>query len=329
MSADAMADPAGFAIGTFSQDGSASFPAVVVGENAIPFTALGSELADCGSVQALLLDWESGFQLIEQRLGSVAADDRIPVAALTVHAPVQPRQIFCTGANYRQHVADLVAAQASPRTAHMTPDERRAETLKVMDERVRTGQPYAFTKAVSALAGPYDDVVLPDNVTKPDWELELAVVIGRPAYRVGRDTALAHIAGFTVVNDITARDRISRLDMPSIGTDWLAGKSAPTFLPTGPYLVPAAFVSDPMNLHLELKLNGKVMQDATSADMMFDVARQIEHISGCAEILAGDLICTGSPAGNGAHYGRFLRPGDVMEGTIEGIGTIRNCCVAA
>lgn len=323
-----MADQAGFAIGTFSRDGSARFPAVVVGKEAVPFTALGPELARHESVLSLLQDWDAGLAQIDERIGVAAAGDRIAISPLTVHAPVEPRQIICTGANYRQHVADLVAAQASPRTAHMTPEERHAETLKVMDERVRTGHPYAFSKAISSLTGPYDDVILPDIIEKPDWELELAVVIGKPAWRVGRDTALDHIAGYTVVNDITSRDRVSRKDMPSIGTDWLAGKCAPTFLPTGPYIVPAAFVPDPMNLHLVLKLNGEVMQDATTSDMMFDIARQIEHISSCVEILAGDLICTGSPAGNGAHYGRFLRDGDVMEGTIAGIGTIRNRCVA-
>ncbi len=320
--------PETFAIGTFSVESRPPFPAVVVGDDVVPLAALGEELAPCGSVLALLERWDRALPLIRSRIGAIAPRDRIALAALKVHAPLMPRQIFCTGANYRQHVLDLLAAQASPETAQLSADARRAYAAKMMDQRIATGRPYAFSKTVSAVTGPDDEIVLPHDVREPDWELELGVVIGRPARHVHRADAHGYIAGYTVVNDITARERIYRPDIKAIGTDWLAGKCAPTFLPMGPFLVPATFVPDPMNLHLTLKLNGEVMQDATTADMMFDIARQIEHVSSCAQILPGDVICTGSPAGNGAHYGRYLRPGDVLEGTIEGIGTIRNACVA-
>jgi 2-keto-4-pentenoate hydratase/2-oxohepta-3-ene-1,7-dioic acid hydratase in catechol pathway len=317
-----------FAIGTFSAGGRAPFPAVVVQRDVFPVSAFGDEVAAFDSVLALLKSWDTAFPLIAKRVGSVVPDKRIPLDRLEVHAPLLPRQIFCTGANYRQHVLDLMAAQASPETAAMTAEERRAYAARMMDGRIATGRPYAFSKAVSAVTGPNDRVIIPRDVTEPDWELELGVIIGRPARHVGRTDALSCVAGYTVANDITARERIYRPDIKAIGTDWLAGKCAPTFLPIGPFIVPAAFVPDPMNLRITLRLNGEVMQDASTVDMMFDIARQIEHISSCVQLLPGDLICTGSPAGNGTHYGRFLRPGDILNGTIETIGTIRNACEA-
>jgi 2-keto-4-pentenoate hydratase/2-oxohepta-3-ene-1,7-dioic acid hydratase in catechol pathway len=112
-----------------------------------------------------------------------------------------------------------------------------------------------------------------------------------------------------------------------MGMDWLSSKNAPTFLPMGPYLVPAAYVGNPQELQLTLRLNGQVMQDESSADMIFDVARLIEFISQSVKLLPGDLICTGSPSGNGTHYNRFLQAGDVMEGTIAKLGTLRNPCI--
>ncbi len=172
-------------------------------------------------------------------------------------------------------------------------------------------------------------MVLPSTGTQHDWELELGVVIGTAARNVSRVDALNHVAGYTIVNDITTRDRVFRPDMPGLGTDWLAGKNAPTFLPLGPWLVPAPFVADPMNLRITLTLNGDTMQDETTADMIFDISQLIEHVSTITPLNPGDLLLTGSPAGNGAHYGRYLQPGDIMASTITGLGAQRNGCVRA
>lgn len=113
-----------------------------------------------------------------------------------------------------------------------------------------------------------------------------------------------------------------------MGADWIAAKGSPSYLPVGPFLVPAAFVPDPLNLQITLKLNGQVMQNESTADMIFGVARIIEFLSAHVQLWPGDLIATGSPAGNGTHYNRFLKPGDIMEGSITGLGTQRNQCVA-
>jgi len=182
------------------------------------------------------------------------------------------------------------------------------------------------------VTGPFDSVVVPYDARKPDWELELGVVIGRRARRVSRDNALDYVAGYTVVNDITLREKVFRRksDSPELGMDFTVSKGAPTFLPMGPYLVPAAFVGDPQKLRVMLKLNGDVMQNEETADMIFTVARLIEYVSSGVELQPGDVICTGSPAGNGMHYNRFIQEGDVLEGCITGpaieLGTQRNPC---
>jgi 2,4-didehydro-3-deoxy-L-rhamnonate hydrolase len=204
--------------------------------------------------------------------------------------------------------------------------------MKLMDERAANGTPFIFIKPQSAVTGPFDPIIVPKDAKKPDWELELGVVIGRRARRVSRDRALDYVAGYIVVNDITLREKVFRRksDSPELGMDFTLSKGAPTFLPMGPLLAPAAFVGDPQQLRVTLKLNGKVMQDESTSDMIFTVAHLIEYLSGGVELQPGDVICTGSPAGNGMHYGRFIQEGDVLEGSITGahlgLGTQRNPC---
>jgi 2-keto-4-pentenoate hydratase/2-oxohepta-3-ene-1,7-dioic acid hydratase in catechol pathway len=261
--------------------------------------------------------------------GREAAVRPLELNSLRVHPPVDlPRQVFCTGANYRKHVVDMtIDAGVGPEGLEGEALRRWAEDM--MDERAARGEPYVFTKPVSAISGAFDKLTLPDNTAKPDWELELGVVIGKGGYQISRQDALSHIAGYAIVNDISARDLIPRTDYKMLGTDWLRSKGQVGFLPFGPYLVPAKFIRDPQDLRLRLTVSGRVMQDETTADMIFDIARQIEYISRYCRLLPGDLICTGSPAGNGTHYDRFLQDGDVMEGYIDGLGTQRALCEAS
>jgi 2,4-diketo-3-deoxy-L-fuconate hydrolase len=140
--------------------------------------------------------------------------------------------------------------------------------------------------------------------------------------------AMDHVAGFAVVNDVTAREHIFRRDGSAIGADWLSGKCFPTFLPFGPMVVPRDEVADPYDLPITLKVNGKTYQDESTSDMMASIERQIEYLSDRVVLEPGDLICTGSPYGNGSAFGVFLKAGDVMEGSISGLGTQRNRCVA-
>ncbi|WP_327313243.1 fumarylacetoacetate hydrolase family protein [Streptomyces sp. NBC_01235] len=320
-----LAQPAGpFALGTFSAQDGEPFPGLLVKERVLDLSsALDRAPAD---VRAVVERWEETLPL----LYALAADDtlaRRPLADLRVHAPIEPRQIFQSGANYRQHVIDLEVAHRSPDDPR-TVEEARAEIAAVMDRRAAEDLPYVFIGLPSTVAGPYDDVVLPSWAQKPDWELELAAVIAKPAHRVSVEEALEYVAGYTIANDLTDRATVFRRDMPAIGTDWLRCKNAPGFTPLGPWIVPAESVADPGDLRVTLKLNGETMQDESTKDMLFGVARLVSYVSRTAQLLPGDLVLTGSPAGNGIHWGRLLRDGDVMEGSITGLGVQRTRCVA-
>jgi 2-keto-4-pentenoate hydratase/2-oxohepta-3-ene-1,7-dioic acid hydratase in catechol pathway len=210
---------------------------------------------------------------------------------------------------------------------NLAPEELKARVEAMMDERAKA-LPFVFLKLPACVVGPRDDVVLPYDVEKPDWELELGVVIGKRAHRITADQAMDHIAGYAVVNDVTARELIFRRDGSAIGADWLSGKSFPTFLPFGPLIVPKDQVADPYDLKMKLSVNGKVYQDESTSDMMISIERQVAYLASRVVLEPGDLICTGSPYGNGSAFGVFLKPGDVMEATIEGLGRQRNRCVA-
>ena len=334
-----------FALGTFSIDPRPAFPALVVGDRVAPISVLKPVLEHLGcapltsaSILGLLENWEETFEVL-RRTAEVLQDDSetsgrwrdvfVSSEQLRFHPPVDlPRQVFCAGANYRKHVIDLIVDQAAGSDSTLSREERHARAVRLMDERAAHGAPFIFSKPPSAITGPYDPVVLPRCAAQPDWELELAVVVGKPGRHVHRDKALDYVAGYTIVNDITNRDLVFRKDAGAMGADWIAAKGSPSYLPVGPFLVPAAFVPDPLNLQITLKLNGQVMQNESTADMIFGVARIIEFLSAHVQLWPGDLIATGSPAGNGTHYNRFLKPGDIMEGSITGLGTQRNQCVA-
>ncbi|MEV5729147.1 fumarylacetoacetate hydrolase family protein [Streptomyces pharetrae] len=314
-----------FALATLSAPDGPAFPALVTPDG----RALDLRLAlgdGALTVRSLLDDWDTAAP----RLAELADDsgaERVPLAGLRVHAPVEPRQVFQSGANYRQHVIDLHVAHRAPGDDRPE-EERRAEAAEIMDRRAAEDLPYVFIGLPSAITGPYDDVVLPAWAEQPDWELELAAVIGRPAHRVSVEEALEHVAGYTIANDLTDRATVFRRDMPQIGTDWLRSKNAPGFTPLGPWIVPAGSIADPGDLRLTLKLNGETMQDESTKDMIFSVARMVSYASRTARLLPGDLVLTGSPAGNGMHWGRLLRDGDVMDGSITGLGAQRTRCVA-
>nr|WP_248297658.1 fumarylacetoacetate hydrolase family protein [Streptomyces sp. S1D4-11] len=307
-----------FALGTFG-DGSRVFPGLVVG----PRVRDLSDLAP--SLRAVVEDWEALFPRLVD-LAQETADAWHDLADLRVLAPIEPGQILQSGANYRKHVVDLVAAEKE--SVHgATPEEARADAERMMDERIRSGVPYVFLGSPRAICGPYDDIVLPALGEQHDWELELALVIGRTGKNILVEDAMSYVAAYTICNDLTTRDRLYRPDLKAIGTDWFTAKNADTFLPTGPFLVPAAFVGNPTedaDVRITLRHNGIVRQDESTKDMIFDIPRLIAYVSTTTTLRPGDLLLTGSPAGNGAHWGVFLKPGDVMEAEITGLGHQRN-----
>lgn len=206
---------------------------------------------------------------------------------------------FCIGLNYAKHAA-----------------ETGAEPPK---------EPIIFNKATSALSGPFDNVVIPKNSVKSDWEVELGVVIGKDASYVSEEDALDYVAGYCVINDMSEREfQIEK------GGQWVKGKSAPTFGPTGPYLVTADEVPNPQALALSLDLNGETVQNSNTDDMIFTVRQIISYMSQFMQLQAGDIIATGTPSGVGMGMKpqRFLKPGDKMTVRIEGLGEQEQTAVA-
>lgn len=211
---------------------------------------------------------------------------------------VRPGKLLCIGLNYRKHAAETNAAVPA--------------------------EPVLFMKASSALSGPNDDVVIPRGSEKTDWEVELAVVIGKLAKYVSPDEALDHVAGFAVHNDYS--ERAFQLER---GGQWVKGKSADTFAPLGPYLVTPEEVEH-QNLELWLTVNGQEKQRSTTADMIFDVKTVVSYVSQFMSLQPGDVISTGTPSGVGLGHNPpvYLRAGDVVECGIAGLGTQRQRLVA-
>lgn len=269
-------------------------------------------------INSLIEHWDTIESQLDALAASAGGETGLAIADVEVLAPVEPAQILQTGANYRKHVIDLAVAHREPGE---DAGEVRAKTAAMMDNRAGQGTPYFFIGLPTAVASATDDLTLPSYSKSHDWELELAAVIGKTAFRVTPEEALDHVFGYTMVNDITTREYVFRKDMPAIGSDWYRAKNAPGFLPAGPLLVPAKFFGDPQDVRVTLKLNGKAMQDESTQDMIFGVAKLVSEASQIMPLRPGDLVLTGSPAGNGQHWGRLLQDGDVMEGTITGLGT--------
>ena len=312
-----------FALGTFAGDGADQFPGLVVGEHVLD---LRGRFGPNASALSLLRDWDQTVAELA-RLAEQGDTASLDYASLRPLAPVAAGQILCAGANYRRHVRQIVYS-----TMRLEGDERsdadvRAEAERMVAQRV-SSEPFMFAGLPSALAGARDDVVLWGPGYCHDWELELAVIIATGGRNIDEGDAMRHVAGYTIANDISTRDVMNRPGLPM--TDFLMSKCRPTFFPTGPYLVPLQFMPDPRSLRITLSVNGQVMQDESVDDMIHGIERLVSYASTVAGLSPGDMILTGSPAGNAGHHGnRWLVPGDVIEGEITGLGRQRNRCVAA
>jgi len=211
----------------------------------------------------------------------------------------KPGKIVCIGLNYIKHA-----------------EESGAEIPK---------EPVVFFKATSSLNGPFDPVIIPKNSTKTDWEVELAVIIGKNASYVSEKDAMDYVAGYAVHNDVSEREfQLER------GGQWVKGKSCDTFAPIGPYLVTKDEIDDPHNLHLWLKVNGETLQDGNTSDFIFNIPKVVSYLSQFMSLQAGDIISTGTPEGVGLGFNppKYLKPGDVMELGIEGLGSSKQTVAA-
>ncbi len=279
---------------------------VVDGERLID-AADATGTAAYATTLGILEDWSVAEPTLE-RLATAGNGAAFDPAQL--RAPVRPRAIYCAGANYADHVAEMAARQ----NRDPEPDPH---TLGL--------KPWHFIKSAHAIAGPGERVAIPPASKNMDWEIELAAVIGTRCKDVAEADALAVIAGYTVANDLSARDLGWRPPMPQTSpfySDWLAHKSFDGSCPIGPWIVPARAVKDPMHLGLTLSVNGVVKQDSNTSKMIFNIMEQIAQLSLRITLHPGDLVLTGTPAGVGAGRGEFLKANDRLDLWIEGIGTL-------
>ena len=236
--------------------------------------------------------------------------------SLTPKPPVgRPGKMFYAAQNFQEHVDEMIRAGMSPKD-----NQWKGEKEKT--------QPYLFLKAPSCLAGANDDIPVPSDVKKVDWEAEIACAITKPAKRVKAQKALDHIAGWMTTNDVSARDLQVRQDRPGLRSDWLNGKSHDKFAPMGPYLVPKAFVKDHMKLFIRLSINGNVKQNGNTSQFIFTPEEQIEYASNILTLQTGDIFVCGTCGGVGQGTNTFISVGDVMETEVEGLGKMRNKFVA-
>jgi 2-keto-4-pentenoate hydratase/2-oxohepta-3-ene-1,7-dioic acid hydratase in catechol pathway len=262
-----------------------------------------TELLGGTDLVAAIGRWGSCRAALADALPSLPA---VPLESVRLRAPLRPvRDIFAVGKNYRDHVREF------GRSGYDSPS--KSEDLP--------GKPILFTKATTSVTGPYDDIDPHHGVTSElDYEGELAVIIGRGGRGISRSNAFGHVWGYTIVNDVTARD------LQRDHQQWLLGKSLDTHCPMGPYAVSADEAGDVQTLEVETRVNGERRQYAPVKDLIFDIPTLIETLSAGITLLTGDIIATGTPAGVGIGFDppKFLTSGDVVEVSITGLGTLRN-----
>jgi 2-keto-4-pentenoate hydratase/2-oxohepta-3-ene-1,7-dioic acid hydratase in catechol pathway len=287
---------------TFSgkKSSSQSPSAVLSRDIPTPGVLVGDEIADLSGLahSSVLAIIEGGQLALKEVAEELDKASRIPLAEVTLHAPIRPPRIFAVGLNYASHAA-----------------ESKMAVQKV---------PTVFMKLSSSVVGPDTPVILPKVSSQPDYEAEFAVVIAKPGYQIPASDWQQYVFGYTIVNDVSARD------IQLATSQWTLGKSFPTFSPLGPAIVTADEVPDPHALDISLTINGETLQSSNTRDLIFKLPTLIEHISSLTPLEAGDVISTGTPEGVGLGRTpqRWLKPNEEMVVTIEKLGKLRNRTVA-
>lgn len=218
-----------------------------------------------------------------------------PIKEVRLHAPLpNPPRVFAIGLNYRDHATE--SGMELPTT------------------------PVVFFKLTTSIVGPGEPIVLPVNSTQPDYEAEFAFVIGRGGFRISADEAMKHVYGYTIVNDVSARD------VQFASTQWSMSKSFPTFCPLGPAIVTADEIADPHALQISLSIDGEQLQNSNTRELVFKIPELIEYLSSITPLLSGDIVSTGTPPGVGLGRipKRWLKPGETVTVTVEGLGSLTN-----
>ena len=287
---------------------------VIIGDSVFDAAKLTGKAA-YATVMGILADWKAADGLLRKAAAGAGKSraKRQPLAKTKLLAPLRfPSAIYCAGANYADHAAEMAAREGNPPPP---------------DPHTLGHKAWHFIKAAGAITDPGATVKISPYAKSMDWEIELAAVIGRTGKDIPHDKALSYVAGYTIANDLSARDRGRRAGVPDASPfkwDWTKHKTFDGSCPLGPWIVPASDIGDPQKLGLKLWVNGVLKQDSNSGSMIFTLAEQIEQLSAGMTLHPGDLILTGTPAGVGAGRGEFLKAGDVVKLWIENIGEIEN-----
>jgi 2-keto-4-pentenoate hydratase/2-oxohepta-3-ene-1,7-dioic acid hydratase in catechol pathway len=255
-------------------------------------------------LSAFIKDYDESFfeQNGLQKLTGIVNEEKLPLVedGQRIGSPIaRPSKILCIGLNYAKHAKETGAAIPT--------------------------EPILFMKSTSSLTGPFDNIIIPKNSEKTDWEVELGVVIGKKASYVSEEEAMDYVAGYVLHNDVS--ERAFQLER---GGTWDKGKGCDSFAPLGPWLVTKDEIPNPHQLRLWLSLNGKMMQDSNTDDLIFNIPQLISYSSQFMTLLPGDVISTGTPAGVGLGFSPniYLKPGDVVELGIDGLGSSKQTAIA-
>jgi 2-keto-4-pentenoate hydratase/2-oxohepta-3-ene-1,7-dioic acid hydratase in catechol pathway len=300
---------------SYAEGGSAQ-AGVLVNDRVVPAAALlqGGGI-DASSVLALLHTWDTSHARLAAAAETVKPGDGLALAGVKLLAPIlYPGALYCAGANYWDHLEEM--AEIAKRVTGKAPP------------MVKGKDPYFFMKTTTAsIIGTKTPARLPPFSSQVDWEAELGVVIGKTARKVAEGEAFDVVAGYLIVNDLSARDLMKREGTP-FGMDWVGQKCFEDAAPMGPWLTPAAYVHDANNMPIKLWVNGVLKQNSNTSRLVHGIAEQIAYLSRHFTLYPGDVIATGTPAGVGMPRGEFLKAGDEVRIAIGGCGELVNTMVA-
>ena len=282
---------------------------LVVGDKIIDVAEATGNAAD-GSVMSLLENWDASLKRLDAAAAKGAASAKA-LSSVKLLPPIpRPVAIYCAGANYRDHANEMARAQGKP-------DPVDPHTLGLHS--------WHFLKVGHCVVGPDVTVKIPVKTKKLDWEVELALIIGKTCRNATEANALDFVMGYTVANDLSARDMGTRVGLPdnsNFRADWVSHKCFDGSCPMGPWITLARDIGDAHNLKLGLDVNGVKKQDSNTKELIFNMKEQIVDISGRITLYPGDVILTGTPAGVGAGKGEFLKSGDKVRAWVEKIGDL-------
>ena len=297
----------GYRLLSFSSDDGPVVPGLLIGSSVFSFESINAEFPEFllpeDSLLSLLCQWEKYESVLRHAAQTLSESglQHMPLEDVSLATPIHnPQALYCAGANYVDHIEEMTGKK---------PDKTKM-------------RPFFFMKPPGpALVPSGARVAIPEYSSQLDWEAEIALVIGREARRVSAKDAMDYVAGLTILNDLSARDLMKRHDVPFL-FDWIGQKCFPGAAPTGPWITPLEFVTDPENLDVRLWVNDDLHQDSNSSQMIFTHAELIENLSEHVPLYPGDIIATGTPAGVGHGKGVYLRPGDFIRIEVSELGEL-------